>query len=81
MTREQIDHRQRAIDLHRRAQRAEAEALHAKQEAAHWKAAWLRALGNRNTLRRRLRRARAKLQAARMSDAMTHIIELGRLFP
>jgi transposase InsO family protein len=78
---ETIDHKARAIVFHRRAQRAERDARAAAGEARHWQALWLRAARNRDTVKRRLKRTQARMQAFRHLDPLTRIIELGRLFP
>ncbi|MDB5448081.1 MAG: hypothetical protein JWQ97_3398 [Phenylobacterium sp.] len=81
MTRPELDHRRRAEHFHRRAQKAEGALAASFHAALFWRDAYQRARSNRNTLKRKLNRARAALRAARWADPVTRIIELGRLFP
>lgn len=76
-----MDHRQRAMVFHRRAQRAEADEQKASEAALHWRRAFRDLIASKRTLKRRLNRARARLRGARWADPLTRIIELGRLFP
>lgn len=76
-----IDHKSRAILFHRRAQLAEAAVERWSAEAAHWKKAWLNVTSNRATIKRKLNRTRATLKTFRQHDALTRMIELGKLFP
>ena len=77
----EIDHRAQAQKFHRRAQRAEAALERAQQDAGMYRRLFFRAAQNRNTAKRSLKRAQAKLRAVRLADPLTRIIELGKLFP
>lgn len=76
-----LDHMVRAQRFHRRAQAAEADAQHFLRWGTAWLARYVLVERNRNTVRRKLKRARARVRRFRHKDPLTRIIELGREFP
>jgi hypothetical protein len=76
-----VDHRQRATDLHRRAQRAEAALERAERRIMSLERGLIAVIKNRLTVKRKLSRAQARLRAIRFADPLTRIIELGKRFP
>lgn len=80
---QEIDHRARAMRLHRRAQQAESVLMVHAERARFWMDRCQEIAANRRTLKKRLQRVRTQLTHARSAGEshLERIIRLGRLFP